>query len=165
MTFERYSRREFLRVAALAGAALTVPGCAGARIASRAGRRRKPNFILILTDDQGYNDLGCFGSKLINTPNIDRMAAEGVKLTSFYTGAPICGPSRAALLTGCYSQRVDEVGQVKEKRPILVCPDKPQGLIRIACSQSNLVHRGLDDVVVSHQHRRIHIVAVGNPEI
>ncbi|HEC04247.1 MAG TPA: N-acetylgalactosamine-6-sulfatase [Phycisphaerales bacterium] len=119
MTFERYSRREFLGVAALAGAALTVPGCVGARIARRTGRRSKPNFILILTDDQGYNDLGCFGSKLINTPNIDRMAAEGVKLTSFYTGAPICGPSRAALLTGCYSQRVDEVGRAKHFHTIL----------------------------------------------
>ena len=70
---------------------------------------RKPNFIIIFTDDQGYNDLGCFGSKLIKTPGIDRMAAEGVKLTSFYTGAPLCGPSRAAIMTGCYPQRVAQL--------------------------------------------------------
>ena len=67
---------------------------------------RKPNFILIFTDDQGYNDLGCFGSPNIKTPRIDQMAAEGIRFTSFYSGAAICTPSRAALLTGCYPDRV-----------------------------------------------------------
>ena len=55
-----------------------------------------PNFIVIFTDDQGYGDLGCYGSPEIETPNIDRMAAEGIRFTSFYA-APFCGPSRAAL--------------------------------------------------------------------
>jgi len=62
----------------------------------------QPNFILILADSQGYSDLGCFGSKTIKTPNIDRMAREGVRLTNFYAAAPICTPTRAALMTGCY---------------------------------------------------------------
>jgi len=66
----------------------------------------KPNFIVIFTDDQGYNDLGCFGSKTIKTPNIDQMAAEGRKYTSFYVPCSVCSPSRAALLTGCYPKRV-----------------------------------------------------------
>ena len=66
----------------------------------------KPNFIVIFTDDQGYNDLGCFGSKTIKTPNIDRMASEGRKYTSFYVPCSVCSPSRAALLTGCYPKRV-----------------------------------------------------------
>lgn len=66
----------------------------------------RPNFILIFTDDQGYNDLGCFGSPNIETPNIDRMAREGMRFTSFYSGASVCTPSRAALLTGCYPERV-----------------------------------------------------------
>jgi len=66
----------------------------------------KPNFIIIFTDDQGYNDLGCFGSKTIKTPHIDRIAQEGRKLTSFYAASSICTPSRAALLTGCYPKRV-----------------------------------------------------------
>ena len=61
----------------------------------------QPNIILIFTDDQGYEDLGCFGSKTIRTPNIDRMAAEGLKLTNFYA-QPVCGVSRAALMTGSY---------------------------------------------------------------
>jgi arylsulfatase A len=65
-----------------------------------------PNFVIIFTDDQGYNDLSCYGSSQVNTPNIDRMAAEGVKLTSFYVAAPLSTPSRAALMTGSYPRRV-----------------------------------------------------------
>ncbi|AWW32730.1 N-acetylgalactosamine-6-sulfatase [Echinicola strongylocentroti] len=64
----------------------------------------KPNFIIIFTDDQGYQDLGCFGSPDIRTPNIDRMASEGMKFTSFYAQT-VCGPSRAALMTGSYPMR------------------------------------------------------------
>ena len=66
----------------------------------------KPNFIIIFTDDQGYGDLSCFGSKKIKTPNIDRLAEEGRKFTSFMVASPVCTPSRAALLTGCYPKRV-----------------------------------------------------------
>lgn len=66
----------------------------------------QPNIVVIFTDDQGFGDIGCFGSPYIRTPNLDRMANEGAKLTSFYTGAPICTPSRAALMTGCYPARV-----------------------------------------------------------
>ena len=63
-----------------------------------------PNFIIILTDDQGYGDLGVYGSPYIRTPNIDRMAAEGIRFTDFYA-QPFCGPSRAALVTGSYPPR------------------------------------------------------------
>ena len=65
-----------------------------------------PNFIIIFTDDQGYGDLGCYGSPNIETPSIDRLAAEGIRFTSFYA-APFCGPSRASLMTGCYPPRVN----------------------------------------------------------
>jgi arylsulfatase A-like enzyme len=65
-----------------------------------------PNVILIYTDDQGYGDLGCYGNARVKTPRIDRMAAEGVRFTDFYAAASVCTPSRAALLTGCYPQRV-----------------------------------------------------------
>ncbi len=72
----------------------------------------KPNIILIFTDDQGYHDLGCFGATTIKTPVIDRMATEGLRLTSFYA-QPVCGVSRAALMTGCYPIRVGEKGNIK----------------------------------------------------
>ncbi|WP_372774757.1 sulfatase [Mangrovibacterium sp.] len=66
----------------------------------------KPNLVIIFTDDQGYGDLSCFGAEHVFTPNIDKMAEEGARLTSFYVAAPLCTPSRAALMTGCYPRRV-----------------------------------------------------------
>jgi arylsulfatase A len=65
----------------------------------------RPNFVIINIDDMGYADIGPFGSKLNRTPSLDRMAAEGRKLTCFYA-APVCSPSRASLMTGCYPKRV-----------------------------------------------------------
>lgn len=70
-----------------------------------AAAAEKPNFVIINIDDLGYADIGPFGSKLNRTPNLDRMAKEGMKLTCFYT-APVCSPSRAAMMTGCYPKRV-----------------------------------------------------------
>ena len=77
-----------------------------------------PNFIVVFTDDQGYQDVGCFGSPDIRTPRLDAMAEQGMKFTSFYA-QPICGPSRAALMTGCYPMRVAERGNIKQVHPIL----------------------------------------------
>ena len=62
----------------------------------------KPNIILILADDLGYGDLGCYGQKLIRTPQLDRMAAEGMRFTQFYAGATVCAPSRSVLMTGLH---------------------------------------------------------------
>tara|TARA_R110002049_G_scaffold309179_1_gene518020 strand:+ start:32712 stop:34121 length:1410 start_codon:yes stop_codon:yes gene_type:complete len=65
-----------------------------------------PNIVLIFTDDQGYQDIGVFGSPNILTPNIDQMAKDGVKLTSYYSAQPICSASRAGIMTGCYPNRI-----------------------------------------------------------
>ena len=78
----------------------------------------KPNFIIIFTDDQGYQDLGCFGSPDIKTPRIDQMAAEGMRFTNFYAQT-VCGPSRAALMTGCYPLRLAIHKNVVEIHPHL----------------------------------------------
>lgn len=67
---------------------------------------RPPNIILIFTDDQGYQDIGVFGSPNILTPNVDQMAKDGIKLTNYYSAQPICSASRAGILTGCYPNRI-----------------------------------------------------------
>src|SRR5687768_15074492 len=74
-------------------------------ITSIASAAEKPNFVVINIDDLGYADIGPFGSKINRTPALDRLAKEGMKLTCFYT-APVCSPSRSALMTGCYPKRV-----------------------------------------------------------
>ena len=102
MSTTHYTRRSFLRALGAGMASLAIPSVM--RAGGRAGG--KPNFVIIFTDDQGYQDVGCFGSPSIRTPNLDRMASEGMKFTDFYSAASVCSPSRAALLTGCYPPRV-----------------------------------------------------------
>src|SRR5881396_3318145 len=75
-----------------------------------AAEPARPHVVLILTDDQGYGDLGCYGATDIQTPNIDRLARDGLRLTSFYVSQPVCTASRASLLTGCYANRVGLTG-------------------------------------------------------
>jgi len=67
---------------------------------------RRPNVVLVLADDLGYGDIGCFGNHDLDTPHIDALAAGGVRLTQHYSASPLCGPARGALLTGCYNHRV-----------------------------------------------------------
>jgi len=76
---------------------------------------RQPNVVLIFTDDQGSIDLNCYGSKDLHTPNLDRLAREGTRFTQFYVAAPVCSPSRAALMTGRYPQRAGVPGNVSSQ--------------------------------------------------
>ncbi|MGE5294477.1 MAG: sulfatase [Solirubrobacterales bacterium] len=101
-----YTRREFLKAIGLAGGTVLC-GCASSRraVAKETGDR-SPNFVVIFIDDMAYADIGPFGAKDYPTPNLDRMTAEGVRFTDFYAAASLCTPSRAALMTGCYPQRV-----------------------------------------------------------
>jgi arylsulfatase len=71
---------------------------------------RRPSIVLILADDLGYGDVGCFGAKDIRTPNIDRLARDGMRLTDFYVSQAVCTASRASLMTGCYANRVGMAG-------------------------------------------------------
>src|SRR5215203_235551 len=74
--------------------------------ATARGVDRPPNVLLNFTDDQGYGDLGCYGAKGFKTPNIDRLAAQGVRFTDFHVSQPVCSASRTSLLTGCYANRL-----------------------------------------------------------
>lgn len=83
-------------------AALAVAATSGP---TRAADPARPNIVIILADDLGYGELGCYGHPRFRTPNLDRMAAEGIRLTQFNTPMPFCAPTRAALLTGRYPFR------------------------------------------------------------
>ncbi|MGH9719584.1 MAG: sulfatase-like hydrolase/transferase [Bryobacteraceae bacterium] len=85
------TRRAFLGASALA--------------AGVQAQARRPNIVMILCDDLGYGDLGCFGNRIIQTPNLDRLAAQGVRFTGFYAASTVCTPTRAALMTGHHPQR------------------------------------------------------------
>ncbi|MES2507178.1 MAG: sulfatase [Verrucomicrobiota bacterium] len=84
----------------------------------------RPNVILIVADDLGYSDLGCYGSKTIRTPNLDRLAAEGTRFTSFYVAQAVCSASRAALMTGCYPNRVGMQGALNHTSKEGINPDE-----------------------------------------
>ena len=111
MPEKSFNRRDFMKKMGLSAAAMTLQGCTGSETTEHSLFTKKPacskppNVLLIVSDDQGYNDLGCYGSSEVKTPNLDRLAAGGVRLTSFYVTWPACTPSRGSLLTGRYPQR------------------------------------------------------------
>jgi arylsulfatase A-like enzyme len=79
---------------------------------------QRPNFIFILADDLGYGDLGCYGQKVIQTPNLDRMAAEGMRFTQFYAGSTVCAPSRSVLMTGLHTGHTRVRGNAGQGNPL-----------------------------------------------
>jgi len=102
--------------------AFLIAGASG--VAEAQGKASTPNIVIIFCDDLGYGDLGCFGNPTIRTPNLDRMAAQGMKFTQFYVAACVCTPSRAALMTGRYPIRS---GMCSSKRRVLF-PNSKGGL-------------------------------------
>jgi len=127
------SRRSFMKGAA---SALALSGCYQG-IAATTGQKAagtpqeesapRPNVIFILADDMGPADLGCYGGKIIPTPNIDRLAAEGMRFTQHYAGATVCGPSRSCLMTGQHTGHAflrGNPGQVAPNSPLRNRPDK-----------------------------------------
>jgi hypothetical protein len=92
-------RRDFLKAASVSAAALAVPGCS--YVQQRVvGGRKKPNIVYIMLDELAYFELSCMGNKYLQTANIDRMAAEGMRFTQALAGAPVCAPTRSVLMTG-----------------------------------------------------------------
>ncbi|MCA9086294.1 MAG: sulfatase-like hydrolase/transferase, partial [Planctomycetaceae bacterium] len=82
-----------------------------------AAEKQRPNIVLIVSDDQGYNDLGCLTEGAVITPHLDRLAAEGARLTNFYVAWPACTPSRGAFLTGRYPQRNGIYDMIRNEAP------------------------------------------------
>lgn len=93
------TRRQFLKTLGISAAALTLPDCFLSK--------KRPNFVFILIDDLGWKDLGCFGSQFYETPNIDRLASEGMKFTDTYAASPVCSPTRASIMTGKHPARLN----------------------------------------------------------
>jgi Sulfatase len=90
------NRRQFLESLAAVAGLTAVPNL----LSATTGWQKKPNIVLFFIDDLGWGDFGCYGDKFHETPNIDRLAAEGLKFTNAYAAAPVCSPSRASLQTG-----------------------------------------------------------------
>ncbi len=107
MSTNNYSRRNFLKAMGLGVTTLAGQGCAS--ISQLIGGKvsgDKPNIIFILADDLGWAELGCYGNEFNETPNLDKLAREGMRFTEAYAAAPVCSPYRAALMTGQYPARV-----------------------------------------------------------
>src|SRR4029077_2877930 len=95
--------------------------------ASRAAEQPKsalPNIVIILTDDQGYADVGVFGAKGFKTPNLDRLATQGCTFRNFHVAQPVCSASRTALLTGCYPNRLGIHGALMPRSKIGISNDE-----------------------------------------
>jgi len=118
------SRRDFLKTLGLGTAVLSFSSCSRRDKTPEAAQKHLPNFVVIFTDDQGYSDVGCYGAEGFETPNLDQMAAEGVRFTSFYVSQAVCSASRSSLLTGCYPNRVSIFGALSPQSKIGMNPNE-----------------------------------------
>ncbi len=111
-----YCRRGFLKAAGLGAISLVLPGCTSfSREQAANAKSGKPNFVFILVDDLGWTDTACYGSKFYETPNIDRLAAEGMRFTDAYAACAVCSPTRAAVMTGRYPARLGVTDWIRSR--------------------------------------------------
>lgn len=107
MSIRYCTRRDFLKSTGLGTVALAVQGCTNtSKLISNKVSAQRPNIVFILADDLGWAELGCYGNTFTETPNLDKLAAQGIRFTDAYASAPVCSPYRAALMTGQYPARV-----------------------------------------------------------
>jgi len=149
-------RRDFLKTAGLGVVSLGMPGCGGSAVQSSP--ERKPNFVFIFIDDMGFKDLGFMGSRYYETPNIDKLAGEGVVFTNAYSNAPNCAPTRACLMSGQYTPRhgiytvgTPERGQSK-LRKLIPTPNKTNLDTRIITIPEALKQAGYTSACIGKWH-------------
>ncbi len=164
--------------------ARTLAFCSLLMVGLHAAMPAKPNIVFIFADDLGYSDLGCYGAKDIRTPNIDRLAAEGTRFTSFYVAQSVCTASRAALMTGSYSNRVSMSGALNHTSTVGLHPSekllpqsfKDQGYATAIFGKWHLGHhpqflptrRGFDEwlgLPYSNDNGPLHPVTKGIPSL
>lgn len=139
------NRRDFLKTLALGAAAAALPGCSiNGPASSAAASKKRTNIILIMIDDLGWMDLRCQGNKQLDTPNIDRLASQGMLFTDAYSAAPVCSPTRAAIMTGQSPARLGLTTHI---------PDRPQYAPKDAklLSAKTLNHLPLEHVTIAER--------------
>ncbi|MHC4123725.1 MAG: sulfatase [Planctomycetota bacterium] len=109
-------RRGFLKAVGMGIGALVVPGCVEVFKDVSAKQGKRPNIVFILVDDLGWADLTCYGSSFYETPNIDKLASEGMRFTDAYVACPVCSPTRASIMCGKYPSRIDLTNYLVGKR-------------------------------------------------
>jgi arylsulfatase A-like enzyme len=108
----------------LCAATFLVAGLSPSPLCGSEADHPRPNVVIVFADDLGYGDVGCYGSTTVPTPHLDRLAADGLRLTNFYVGQAVCTASRAALLTGCYPNRIGMAGALNHTSTTGIHPDE-----------------------------------------
>ncbi|MHC4546763.1 MAG: sulfatase-like hydrolase/transferase [Planctomycetota bacterium] len=141
----KLNRRDFLKLLALGAAGLSLPGCRTNDSASNASvSKKRTNIVLIMIDDLGWMDLHCQGNERLDTPNIDRLTLQGMRCTDAYSAAPVCSPTRAAIMTGQSPARLGLTTHI---------PDRPQYKPKDATllSAKTLSHLPLEHVTLAER--------------
>jgi len=139
------NRRTFLKTAGWAAASAVLGGCRGfAGASARSQRRRPPNVLLVMIDDLGWTDLHCQGNEALETPNIDRLATQGMRFTDAYSAAPVCSPTRAAIMTGQSPARLAITNHIPDRKSF-----EPKDAALLSADMVN--HLTLDHVTIAER--------------
>src|SRR5215469_6512428 len=117
------TRRDAIKALALSASALAL--CPKKSLGASSSSTRKPNIVLILSDDVGYGDLGCYGASGVHTPNIDKLSKQGLRFTDAHSVAATCTPSRFSILTGAYAWRNERAQILPGDAALLIDPATP----------------------------------------